>query len=202
LARHWPVYPALLIWLLWNFAPGSATPLQYYLQDGLHATDTQWGQWNAIFAASFIPTYMLFGLLCRKASLRILLIWGTIAAIPQLVPLLFINSVSGALMAAVPIGLMGGVASAAYLDLIIRSCPRGLQGTTLMMSASLLAISARFGDVLGTNLYDFSGGFVACVLATTAVYALILPTLLLVPRYLTATADGEELVKPTSRPSA
>jgi hypothetical protein len=29
LIDHWPVYPALLIWLLWNFAPGSATPLQY-----------------------------------------------------------------------------------------------------------------------------------------------------------------------------
>jgi MFS family permease len=26
LARHLPIYPALLIWLLWNFAPGSATP--------------------------------------------------------------------------------------------------------------------------------------------------------------------------------
>ena len=37
LARHWPIYPALLIWLLWNFAPGSATPLQYYLQNTLHA---------------------------------------------------------------------------------------------------------------------------------------------------------------------
>lgn len=31
LVRHWPIYPALLIWLLWNFAPGSGTPLQYYL---------------------------------------------------------------------------------------------------------------------------------------------------------------------------
>src|SRR4051812_44199098 len=28
LVRHWPIYPAMLIWLLWNFAPGSATPLQ------------------------------------------------------------------------------------------------------------------------------------------------------------------------------
>jgi hypothetical protein len=25
MVRHWPIYPALLIWLLWNFAPGSAT---------------------------------------------------------------------------------------------------------------------------------------------------------------------------------
>lgn len=28
LVRHWPLYPALLIWLLSNFAPGAATPRQ------------------------------------------------------------------------------------------------------------------------------------------------------------------------------
>ena len=70
LVRHWPIYPALLIWLLWNFAPGSATPLQYYLQNTLHAEDAQWGQWNAIFGASFIPTFMVFGLLCQRVSLE------------------------------------------------------------------------------------------------------------------------------------
>ena len=43
LARHWPIYPALLIWLLWNFAPGSVTPLQYYLQNTLHAEDAALG---------------------------------------------------------------------------------------------------------------------------------------------------------------
>ena len=191
LARHWPIYPALLNWLLWNFAPGSATPLQYYLQNILHAEDAQWGQWNAIFSASFIPTFMLFGVLCRKLPLKTLLPWGTVVAIPQLVPLLFIHSVTGALTAAVPIGLMGGVATAAYLDLIIRSSPRGLEGTTLMMSVGLTWIASRFGDVLGTNLYDHYGGFAACVMATTVLYALILPTLLLVPKRLIATADGE-----------
>jgi predicted MFS family arabinose efflux permease len=191
LTRHWPIYPALLVWLLWNFAPGSATPLQYHLQNNLHATDTQWGQWNAIFAASFIPTFMLFGFLSPKVPLRTLLLWGTVVAIPQLVPLLFLNSVTAALFAAVPSGLMGGVATAAYLDLIIRSCPPGLQGTTMMMSASLLSISIRFGDVLGTHLYEQYGGFAACVTATTAVYALILPVILLVPRGLIASVDGQ-----------
>jgi hypothetical protein len=190
LVRHWPIYPALLIWLLWNFAPGSATPLQYYLQNTLHAQDAQWGQWNAIFALSFIPTFMVFGVLCQKFALRTLLLWGTVVAIPQLVPLLFIDSMTGALIAAVPIGLMGGVATAAYLDLIIRSCPPGLQGTTLMMSSGLYFIASRFGDVLGTSLYDYFGGFAVCVLAITIVYALILPTLLLVPKGLIATADG------------
>ena len=191
LVRHWPIYPALLIWLLWNFAPGSATPLQYYLQNTLHAEDAQWGQWNAIFGASFIPTFMVFGLLCQRVPLKTLLLWGTVVAVPQMVPLLFIHSVTGALIAAAPIGLMGGIATAAYLDLIIRSCPRGLQGTTLMMSGGLYFIASRFGDVLGTNLYDHYGGFSACVIAITVVYALILPTLLLVPKRLIATADGQ-----------
>jgi predicted MFS family arabinose efflux permease len=191
LLRHWPIYPALLIWLLWNFSPGSATPLQYYLQNILHSTDTNWGQWNAIFAISFIPTFMLFGLLCQKFPLKTLLLWGTVAAIPQMVPLVFIHSVTGALIAAVPIGLMGGVATASYLDLIIRSCPRGLQGTTLMLSSALFFIASRFGDALGTLLYDYYGGFGVCVIAITLVYAMILPALLLVPKHLIATADGQ-----------
>ncbi len=191
LVRHWPIYPALLIWLLWNFAPGSTTPLQYHLQNTLHATDAQWGQWNAIFAASFIPTFIVYGLLCRRFPLRTLLLWGTVFAVPQMVPLLFINTMTQALIAAVPIGLMGGLATGAYLDLIIRSCPRGLQGTTLMMSNSLYFVVVRFGDVLGTNLYDRYGGFTVCVIAITIVYALILPALLLVPSDLIATADGQ-----------
>ena len=191
LARHWPVYPAMLIWLLWNFAPGSTTPLQYHLQNTLHATDAQWGEWNAIFAASFIPTFIVYGLLCRKLPLKTLLLWGTFIAVPQMVPLLFINTVTQALVAAIPIGLMGGLATGAYLDLIIRSCPRGLQGTTLMMSWSFYYVVSRFGDVLGTQLYDRYGGFSVCVIAITIVYALILPALLLVPKHLIATADGQ-----------
>src|SRR4029078_703371 len=98
--------------------------------------------------------FMLFGFLSPRLPLKALLLWGTIVAIPQMVPLLFIHSVTGALIAAVPMGLMGGVATAAYLDLLIRSCPQGLQGTTMMMSGSLFFIVSRFGDVIGTNLYD------------------------------------------------
>jgi Major Facilitator Superfamily len=193
LLRHRPAYPALLIWLLWSFAPGSTTPLQYYLQNTLKAADAQWGEWNAIFAVSFIPTFVLYGWLCQKFPLKTLLLWGTIAAVPQMVPLLFIDTVSAALIAAAPIGLMGGFATAAYMDLIIRSSPPGLQGTMLMMSGGLYFVAVRFGDVLGAYLYGHYGGFVACVVAITAVYALILPTLWLIPETVIGTADGETL---------
>jgi MFS family permease len=191
LVRCWPIYPALLIWLLWNFAPGSTTPLQYFLQNTLHADDTQWGLWNAIFIASLIPTFMVFGVLCRKFPLRTLLLWATIVAVPQFLPILFIHSVTGALIAAVPIGLLGGAATAAYLDLIIRSCPRGLQGTTVMMASGLFYVAQRFGDVLGTWVYDYYGSFTPCAIMITCVYALILPVLLFVPKGLTDFADGE-----------
>ncbi len=189
LARHWPIYPALLIWLLWNFAPGSTTPLQYHLQNELHASDAQWGAWNAIFAASFIPTFIVYGVLCKRFALKTTLLWGTIIAVPQMIPLLFIHSTTGALIAAAPIGLMGGIATGAYADLIIRSCPRGLQGTTLMLANSLYFVVSRFGDLLGTHLYDHYGNFSVCVISITIVYALILPALLMVPKQLTATAD-------------
>src|SRR5947209_19973092 len=98
-----------------------------------------------------------------------------------MVPMLFIHSAASALVAAAPMGLMGGIATAAYTDLIIRSCPEGLQGTMLMLSAALYSIVTRFGDVLGTNLYDHYGGFTPCVLAITTVYGLILPLLWLIP---------------------
>jgi Na+/melibiose symporter-like transporter len=191
LARHRPIYPALLIWALWNFAPGSSTPLQYHLQNTLQASDAQWGEWNAIFAASFIPAFIAYGILCRKWALKTTLLWGTVVAVPQMVPLVFIHSTTGALIAAAPIGLMGGIATSAYLDLIIRSCPSGLQGTTLMLANSIYFAMTRFGDVLGTKLYEHHGDFVICVLAITVVYALILPALLLVPAHITATSDGQ-----------
>ncbi|MEO8812385.1 MAG: MFS transporter [Caulobacteraceae bacterium] len=191
LLRYWPVYPAILIWFLWDFSPGTATVLQFYLSNTLHASDAQYGDWNAIFAASFIPTFLAYGWLCRKFSLRVLLFWGTIIGIPQMIPLIFIHSAEAALITAVPIGLMGGISSAAYWDLIIRSCPAGLQGTMMMLSTAAYWLAARFGDLWGTNLYEHHGGFVTCAWITTAVYALILPVLLLVPKRLTTTRDGE-----------
>jgi len=191
LARHWPIYPALTIWLLWSFSPGSATPLTYFMQNTLHATDADVGNWNALFVAGFIPTFLLFGWLCQKWPLRKILFWSTLVAVPQMVPLAFIHTVPEALVAAFVIGFLGGVNGAAYLDLVIRSSPPGLQGTVMMLYWALFYIALRFGDVLGAALYDRFHNFNACVIAITIVYALILPILWLVPRRLTSTRDGE-----------
>ncbi|SCU76983.1 Major facilitator superfamily transporter BT1 family protein [Cupriavidus necator] len=193
LVRHKAVYPAVLICFLWNFAPGAATPLQFYLSNELHASDSVYSYYNGIFAAAFIPTFLLYGFLCKKVSLNKLLWWGTIVAVPQMIPLAFIDSANLALVLAAPIGLMGGVATAAYFDLAMRSCPPGLQGTLMMLVDGVLALSARAGDVLGSWIYNSSPthGFTYCVIATTVVYALILFLIPLTPKALIATRDGE-----------
>jgi hypothetical protein len=193
LLAHKAIYPAILINFMWNFAPGSATPLQYYLTNELHASDAVYANFNAIFAASFVPTFFVYGFLCKKVTLRNLLIWGTVAAIPQMIPLAIVRTPESAMWLAAPIGLMGGVATAAYLDLAIRSCPSGLQGTLMMAVDAVLVISLRFGDRLGAAIYDANParGFLHCVIATTLVYSLILPLVLVIPKHIVATPDGE-----------
>jgi MFS family permease len=193
LLKHRPVYPAVLIMFFFQFAPGSNTALQYYLSNHLHVSDQIYGDFNSIFAAAFIPVFFLYGYICKFVSLKKLLWWGTIITVPQMIPLAFIHTGAEALILAVPIGVMGGIAAAAYYDLSMRSCPAGLQGSLMMMVDGVYLLSNRAGDVLGVGLYNLSPtyGFLYCVLATTAVYALILPLLLLIPKYLIATTDGQ-----------
>jgi hypothetical protein len=194
LLSHRAVYPAVLILFMFQFAPGANTPLQFYLTNQLHASDAIYGNFNAIFAASFVPMFFAYGWLCKRVALNRLLFWGTVITVPQMIPLALIHSPGWAEVLAAPIGMMGGIATGAYFDLAIRSCPPGLQGTLMMLVDGFLILSARGGDLLGAKIYLSSPqyGFLYCVLATTAVYALILPVLLLIPKELIATRDGEK----------
>jgi MFS family permease len=193
LFRHRAIYPAVLLIFMFQFAPGSNTPLQFYLTDHLHASDAIYGYYYAIFSAAFIPMFFLYGWLCKRVPLKKLLFWGIVITTPQMIPLALIDSANAALMLALPIGLMGGIAAGAIYDLGMRSCPPGLQGTLMMMVEGANQLSYRGSDLLGSKIYAASAlhGFLYCALATTAVYALMLPVMLLIPKPLIATADGE-----------
>jgi hypothetical protein len=194
LARHWPIYPVILIQILWQFAPAAGLVLQYHMTDALHGTDFEWGAWNAVFLGSFVPVFVAYGFLCQRFKLGWLLWGGFTLAVFQMVPLLFVRTAVGAIIAAAPMGIIGGIAQAALTDLAIRSCPPRLQGTMMLLwGASIYYIAVRFGDLLGTEIYDHWGGFFVAVWATIGIYALILPVILLVPKRLLATRDGEAL---------
>ena len=194
LLQHRAIYPAVLISFLWWFNPGLNTPVQFYLTNQLHASDAAYSNFLGVFAVSFIPTYLLYGYLCTKMPPNRLLWWSTLIAVPQMIPLAFVHSGDTALIFAIPMGLMGGMATAAYFDLAVRSCPPGLQGTLMMLVSAGVMLAARGGDLLGAKLYASSPehGFLYCVIATTVVYALILPVILWIPKELIATTDGEQ----------
>jgi hypothetical protein len=196
LVGHRAVYPAVLINFLFNFAPGANTPLQFYLSNTLHASDQIYGDYYAIFVAAFVPMFFVYGWLCKRVPLNKLLWWGTIITVPQMIPLALIHSATAALWLALPIGLMGGIAAGSYFDLAMRSCPPGLQGTLMMMVDGVILLAARGSDVLGSKIYSSSpqNGFLYCVIATTIVYALILPVIWTIPKGLIATSDGERNV--------
>ena len=105
-ARHWPIYPVIAIQLLWQFSPATGTVLQYHLSNTLHATDAQWGEWNALFIAFFIPGLLIYAWLCRRVPLKWLLWGGFVIGALQLVPFLFIKTADAALIAAAILGVL------------------------------------------------------------------------------------------------
>ena len=52
-------------------------------------------------------------------------------------------------------------------------------------------VSGRFGDLWGTYVYDRAGGFPMTVIVSVVVYLSLPLVLLIVPRRLTSTSDGE-----------
>ena len=190
LLRTWAIYPVLAIQLLWQFAPGAGVALQYHLANDLHASDAQVGAFYAIFYGGFLPVYALYAWLAQRVKLRTLLWIGAVLAVPQMASLLFIRSAQGALVAAIPMGLLGGIGQAAFTALAIRACPKGLEGTMMMLFLALFWISQRFGDLWGADLYQHHGGYNTTLWVTIGLYAAILPILFLVPRRLSDTVDA------------
>jgi MFS family permease len=137
--------------------------------------------------------FFLYAWLSTRVPLKTLLFWGIVITTPQMLPLAFVTSAKMAMWLALPIGMMGGIFAGAVYDLGMRSCPPGLQGTLMMMVEGANQLSYRGGDLLGAKIYGLSTehGFLYCAIATTVVYGLMLPVMLLIPKELIATADGQ-----------
>lgn len=193
LLRHRAIYPVVLLNLLWNFTPGSFTPMQFFLTNQLHAPDAIYADFLGLYNLLYLPPVFLYGFLCQRFPPRKLLLWSVVIGVPQFIPMAFIHTGRQALLAALLIGLLGGLANVACIDIGMRACPPGLQGTMMMLLAATFAISSRGGDVVGSWIYGLSPkyGFQYCVVAITAAYALMLPVIRFIPQRITATADGE-----------
>jgi hypothetical protein len=190
-ARHRPLWPAAAILFLWNFSPGMQTPLFYYLTNEVGISSQSYGIFLALFAGACVPTAALYALACRRQPLGRLLWWGTAFAVLQGPLVLLCRSAGDVTAVGLATGLVGGFANAAYRDLLMRSCPEGLEGTGSALAFSGMAAATTAGDLLGTWLYT-RGGFALAVLATFCAYLMIVPVLRLVPRSVMEWREAED----------
>jgi hypothetical protein len=184
LVRHRPFLLAVVLWLIFQFTPTLLTPLLFHFTRDLHAGADRYGMFMGIFFLSFVPISIVYALLCRVLSLRTILWWGAAALVPQTLPLLFLRDAEQAQWLAPLLALSGGFAQCAIYDLLLRACPKGLEGTGMMLADTAFWVSWKLGDVFGSWLYD-RGGIAPTVWASTIVYACAFLVLPFIPRAVT-----------------
>jgi MFS family permease len=69
LLRHRAIYPVVLINLLWNFTPGSYTPMQFFLTNQLHASDAIYADFAGLYNLSFFRHFCFMGFFARSFHL-------------------------------------------------------------------------------------------------------------------------------------
>ncbi len=165
----------------------------YHLTETVKVSSQLFGTFTALQWLFFIPSAMLYAPLCRRFSLASLLWWSTLVAILQGPIMILAQSPASAIAVAILYGLFGGLPTAAYVDLIIRSCPKGLEGTGMMLAVTTsMSVAGNSGNLLGSWIYS-RGGFASAVIITTLATALIVPLLWWVPISVSSTREGEAL---------
>lgn len=190
LLRHRPLWPVALVYLLWDLMPGWGTPLFYYLSNTVKLTPTQMG---TVFSTVPLCTIFMsigYGLLCRQMPLRKLLWLGMGVGIIGAPSAMLMHSFTSAIVIFALAMLSFGLGNAAMRDLLVRSYPKGMEGTGATLLGAVGAIAAAGSNQLGAWIYDH-GGFGPAMLLSTLCTAAILPVLPFIPRSVTDNRDGE-----------
>ena len=179
-------------------SPGFTTPLLYMQTDKLHFSPPYIGLMESIEGGAGLIGAAIYGVICRKFTLRHLL--TTAIAVNALGTLLYLTYGRGS---APFIHALSGFAVAyselALMDMAVRSTPRGCEslGFSLMMSARNFALGGS--DVIGSWLIDSHGwAFHQLVWLNSGTTALVLVFIPLLPRLILDRKDGEVLPGPTS----
>lgn len=191
LTRSWTLWAAGIFLALVYISPGFSTPLLYMQTDVYKFSSPYVGLMETIEGTAGLAGAAIYALLCRRFTLRQLLVAGI--AVNAVGTLLYLGY--GYRQAIAIHGVGGFVAmwsEVALMDLAVRATPRGCEslGFSLMMSARNLALGGS--DVLGSWLLDTRGWtFHELVWLNAATTALVLVFVPFLPRALVDRSDGE-----------
>ena len=190
LIRHRPLWPAALLNIFWVIMPGWGTPLFFYMTNTVKLTPQQVGtvQSSAPICAALVS--ILYGIICRRLPLRTLLWIGFSVAVVGTPSALLIKGYVSAIVIYAGAQALFSIGNYAISDLFMRSYPKGLEGAGSMLLGSIGGATVAASDILGSYLYE-RGGFGLAMLVSTLATLVTLPLILLVPRHLISTRDGE-----------
>ena len=189
---------ALLLFVF--MAPGFNIAMNYYQQDVLKFSTELIGRLQALSGIGAILATALYAYLCRKLSLRPLLLGGILLNAIGSLPYLWYRSPQSAMIIDATNGFLAILGVLPLFDLAARATPKGSEsfGYALLMSIYSIAVFA-ISNPVGSWLYELPGpGWhhsltrLIWLNAGTSLVAFVLVPLL--PRMLLSKREGESSV--------
>jgi hypothetical protein len=178
-------------------APGLQTALFYKQQNDLHLGTRAQGLFELIGGVCGILAAVGYGFLCRRVNLRTLLFWSLAFGTAANLAYLAYTSVPRAGLIEGFNGFGYALAELAIMDLAIRATPKGSEGLGFSLMMSVRNIALLGTDWFGSKLIDqFHWSFNSVVLANSAVCAITIPLVLLLPSVLVRRKDAEPVSEP------
>ncbi len=193
LARHKEIYVPSIAMLLWAFAPGWGTPLFFYLTKTVHLTESQYGNTSSLIRLGTVLSSVGYAGICLRFRLLPIYVVGTIFGVMGGAIFLLIHSTWQAYAIAFLAGCTCGIPVGAYLDLLVRCCPKELEGAAMMFYYSASIFAGDWSDVFGSWLYD-RGGFGLALFATMTTTCFILVLVPFIPRAKANLPEGTPVV--------
>jgi predicted MFS family arabinose efflux permease len=191
LARAGTLWACAGLVFLYYMAPGFYTPLYFMQVDKLGFSTKYIGLIETVAGAFGIASALLYGIFCRRLSLRALMTIGIGLSAAWTVMYVFYGRTTAMGIDAVS-SFVGIIVEVALMDLAVRATPRGCEalGFALMMSVRNFALTAN--DILGSWLMDSRhwqfNKLVFVNAGTTACVLLLIP---LLPKHILNRKEGD-----------
>jgi len=152
--RSKPVLIVALFLFFYNFNPGFATPLYYYMTDTLKFSQATIGVLGAIQNAGWIAGGLLYNRFLGGMTSKRLLNLSIGLGIAGTLGFLFLSEEVSAAVVNFLFGIAGMIAFVASLTLAADFCPKRSEGFAYALLMSITNIAATASDNLGSYLYE------------------------------------------------
>jgi predicted MFS family arabinose efflux permease len=179
-----------LIFLLF-IEPGFGTPLFYFQTETLKFKPEFIGWLRTISAPCAVLGALAFSLLCKRFSLRPLIVMGILTHVFVVLMFLGYKSQGSAILITILYDTAQTLAVLPLYDLAIRASPKGSEALGYAVMMSVWNLSSALSDLIGSKLYSMgSFSFTHLIFLNSATTALVLFAVPFLPRALTDRTDA------------